>query len=82
MKYYIYINQPYFLEGKSYITKLCSKIHQNKLSIPIDDLTIIPLLRKVVELQIAVMIYSNPTTVGGFYYCSPTKVSHIIKKRF
>lgn len=55
------------------------KIHPNNLNIPFDDLRMVPILRKAAELEIPVMVHSNPTMVGFHDDCAPDRINKMIQ---
>ena len=55
------------------------KIHPTNLNMDADDLKLIPVLRKAAELNIPVMIHSNPCRIGYNDNCAPDKINKMIK---
>lgn len=54
-------------------------INPASLAIDIDDLSMVPVLRKAAELELPVMIQSDPSMVGKFSAGDPAKINRIIK---
>ncbi len=55
------------------------KIHPSNLHIPMDSLDYVPLLRRAADLNIPVMIHSNPTFSGFADDCAPDRINRMIK---
>lgn len=55
------------------------KIHPSNLNMDADDLRLVPVLRKAVDLKIPVMYHGNPCLTGFHDNCAPDKINKIIK---
>lgn len=55
------------------------KIHPTNLHLDVNDLKMIPVLRKAAELNIPVMIHSNPSLLGFNDNCAPDKINKMIQ---
>lgn len=54
-------------------------VNPSSLAIDIDDLSMVPVLRKAAELEIPVMVQSYPSMVGSFSAGDPDKINRMIK---